>query len=336
MSKYRSSLPQLGDRLFLTDSGLETTLIFHDGIALPCFAAFLLLDEPAGHERLRAYYARHALMARVHRAGLVLEAPTWRANPDWGERLGYDATRLRETSLAAIRMLVEIRDLYESTATPVVISGNIGPRGDGYAPSTRMSPSQARDYHLPQVRAFAGSAADMVSAFTINYIDEAIGIVMAARECGLPVVISFTVETDGTLPSGESLQEAIEATDTATAGYPAYYMINCAHPDHFMGALSGEVWCRRIRGLRANASRRSHAELDDSQDLDIGDPRELAQLHGRLKGMMPWLTVVGGCCGTDHRHVESIYRAMAAGTDERGPHEGRHHRFHQGDRRPAG
>jgi S-methylmethionine-dependent homocysteine/selenocysteine methylase len=312
MSAYREHLPQLDDELFLTDGGLETTLIFHDGVDLPYFAAFDLLQEDAGIERLRAYYDRYAAIARQHDLGIVLESPTWRASADWGEKLGYDAVALADANRKAIGLLLQIRTAWATPSTRVVISGNLGPRGDGYRPDTRMNASEAEDYHAVQIGTFAQTDADMVSAFTLNYVEEAVGIASAARACAMPVAISFTLETDGRLPSGDSLQRAIEATDEATGGYPVYYMINCAHPTHFEHVLCGEGgWRERIRGLRANASKRSHAELDESTDLDDGDPHELGGQYRSIRKRLPQLSVVGGCCGTDHRHVEQICRALA-------------------------
>jgi S-methylmethionine-dependent homocysteine/selenocysteine methylase len=312
MKKYRHHLPQLDDgRLFMTDGGLETTLIFHEGMNLPCFAAFDLLKDSHDERVLEQYYARYAAMAQAHRLGLVLEAPTWRANPDWGTRLGYDAAALADVNRKAIAMMSRIRNAFETPETPIVISGNLGPRGDGYRPDQRMSAKEAQDYHMQQIETFAATEADMVAAFTMNYVDEAIGIVRAAAACAMPVAISFTVETDGRLPSGATLQEAIELTDDATGTGPAYYMINCAHPTHFQHALrNGESWLGRLRGLRANASRRSHAELDGSSDLDDGDPHELGMLYAGLRSTLLQFTVIGGCCGTDERHVEAICRAM--------------------------
>jgi homocysteine S-methyltransferase len=311
-SKYRAHLPQLdGGQLFMTDGGLETTLIFHEKIDLPHFAAFDLLKDAQGARVLEQYYERYAAMASTHRLGLVLEAPTWRANPDWGARLGYDAAALADANRKAISLMSRIRDAYETQATPIVISGNLGPRGDGYRPGQHMRAEEAEAYHAPQIQTFAGTEADMVAGFTINYVNEAIGIVRAASSCGMPVAISFTVETDGRLPSGDTLQEAIEHTDAETGAAAAYYMINCAHPAHFRHALQGgERWLNRLRGLRANASRRSHAELDASTDLDDGHPHELGMLYAELGAVLPQLSVVGGCCGTDERHVEAICRAM--------------------------
>ena len=311
MSKYRNRLPQLDGPIFLTDGGLETTLVFHENIDLPYFAAFDLLRTSEGERTLRAYFERYGGVAREQRRGLVLETPTWRASPDWGARLGYDVARLAAVNRRSVELLAELRAGIESQETPLVISGNLGPRGDGYRADARMTPGQARDYHRGQVEAFAESAADMVAAFTMTHTGEAIGIVLAAREAGMPVAISFTTETDGRLPSGETLAEAIEQTDHATAGYPAYYMINCAHPTHLAPALEHSgAWRERVRGLRANASRRSHAELDESTELDAGDPAELAREYRELRSAFPHLAVVGGCCGTDERHVGEIGRAL--------------------------
>jgi len=312
MSRYRNQLPMQGDTLFLTDGGLETTLVFLDGMDLPGFAAFPLLDDARGRARLQRYYREYLDLARARGCGFVLEAPTWRANADWGAVLGYDAARLAAVNRRAIDLLAELRDAYDSPQTPVVISGNIGPRGDGYRVDAQMSPEQACEYHRGQIRVFAAGSADLVSAFTLNYTEEAIGVAIAARAEEIPAVIAFTVETDGRLPSGESLAAAIRRTDEATGGYPAYYMINCAHPTHFQHLLNDAAFpAARIRGLRANASRRSHAELDASTDLDAGDPVELGSQYRELRGRLPELRVLGGCCGTDFRHVEAISNACA-------------------------
>jgi len=313
MSQYRKHLPQLEDDLFMTDGGMETTLIFHDGIDLPYFAAFDLLKNEAGIRWLRDYYDRYTAIAREHGLGIVLESPTWRASADWGEKLGYDAIALAGANRKAIGLLLEIRAAWETPLTRVVVSGNLGPRGDGYRSESRMSTYEAQAYHATQIETFAQTDADMVSAFTLNYVEEAIGIARAARACAMPVAISFTLESDGRLPSGDSLQRAIETTDAATGGYPVYYMINCAHPSHFEHVLEGKgAWRDRIRGLRANASKRSHAELDESSDLDDGYPHELGVQYRQVRELLPRLSVVGGCCGTDHRHVGQICRALAA------------------------
>lgn len=311
MSKYRNRLPQLRGGLFAADGGLETTLVFHEGIELPDFAAFTLLGDETGRNVLRDYYLRYARLAREHGLGVVLETPTWRASADWGRRLGFDAEALRAINRDAVALLLEIRDACESAGMPVIVSGNLGPRGDGYRVDARMGVDEARAYHAAQVETFAASEADMVAAFTMNYVEEAIGIALAAKAAAMPAAIAFTVETDGRLPSGDTLAEAIARTERETGAWPAYYMINCAHPTHFEQVLrEGGEWIARIGGVRANASCRSHAELDEAPDLDIGDPEDLGARYRALAAMLPRLNVVGGCCGTDHCHVDAMCRAM--------------------------
>ena len=311
MSRYRKRLPQLEGRLFLADAGLETVLTFQQGIALPSFASFVLLREPAGRAALLAYFERFARLAQEHGTGLVLETPTWRANPDWAHALGYTELALAEANRAAVALVASVRDAFDAPAHPIVISGNIGPRGDGYRVGQRMGAAGARDYHLPQVATFAATEADMVSALTITYPDEAIGIVDAAAACDMPVAVSFTLEVDGLLPSGDTLAEAIARTDLETGSHAAYYMVNCAHPTHVEPALlEPGPWRERLRGLRANASRRSHAELDEATELDDGDPEELGDEYLALSAVLPHLNVAGGCCGTDERHVAAIARSL--------------------------
>lgn len=310
MTKYRADLPQMHGGYFLTDSGLETTLIFHDGIDLPHFASFALLRDVAGRKRLWDYYAQHARIAVEAKAGMILETPGWRANPDWADKLGYSPEALDAANRESVELMAEIRDAFERPGMPFVISGNIGPRGDGYDPGAAMTREDAEAYHTQQIRVYAEAGADFVSAFTMTNVEEAIGVVRAAQKVGIPVVISFTLETDAKLPTGQSLEAAIIATDAATDNGPVYYMINCAHPTHFDAMLKDAgPWRDRIRGLRANASKRSHQELNDAPDLDDGDPLELGAEHAALLRRLPQINVLGGCCGTDHRHVSAIARS---------------------------
>ncbi len=307
MSTSTSSLPQTNGGLFLTDGGIETTLIFHDRFDLPFFAAFPLLDDDKGMRALRRYFARHASIARKNGMGFILESPTWRASPDWAEKLGYSLDDLDEANRKAIRLLRDVKAEYETPNSRMVISGCIGPRGDGYDPGRPMSQKEAHTYHSRQVGIFAGQQVDMVSAITMTNVNEAIGVTLAAQAAGLRVVISFTVETDGNLPTGDSLGRAIGAVDDATGGGPAYYMINCAHPTHYENRLAtGEPWVERIGGMRANASRMSHAELDGATELDDGDPAEFGRQFADIRARLKRMNVLGGCCGTDHRHIEQI------------------------------
>jgi len=307
--RTRRSLPQLGEQPFITDGGIETDLIFHHGFELPHFAAFVLLDDPVGERALSAYYRQYLTLARDEGVGLVLDTPTWRASEDWGALLGYSAAALADVNRRAVALLEDLR----SDAPAVVISGCVGPRGDGDDPADEMTAAAAEAYHAPQIRSLAATTADMVTALTLTRAEEAIGIVRAAVAADVPIAISFTVETDGRLASGRSLLEAIEEVDAATERAAAYFMVNCAHPTHFAQVLlGGGASVERVRGLRANASSRSHAELDESDELDEGDPLELAQHYRALRGRLPQLTVLGGCCGTDRRHVAAICAACAS------------------------
>lgn len=311
MQIFDHGLPNQTGRLFLTDGGLETSLIFLEGEDLPLFASFVLLDTPEGREKLKAYYRPYADLAVRHCTGFVLESPTWRSNPDWGTKLGYSAADLERVNLEAIKLMHELAAEYRTQTAPFLVSGCIGPRGDGYVAGEAMTVEEARDYHAAQARAFATAGVDMISAITMTTIEEGAGVALAAKAVGVPSVISFTVETDGRLPSGDTLAQAIRTVENISGNWPAYYMINCAHPTHFMHVLEelGPL-AARVRGLRANASRRSHAELDESTDLDAGDPQELGQQYHELRRWLPVLAVVGGCCGTDHRHVEAVCHAL--------------------------
>lgn len=311
MSKYRNRLPQLDGGHFLTDSGLETTMVFHDNIDLPEFAAFGALRDQVGKDYFTAYFERHIDIAKRAHSGFILETVTWRASPDLGEKLGYSPEALDAVNREAVDMLVALRDKHESLDTAMVISGCVGPRGDGYDPAEIMSVDTAQAYHSVQIETFAATEADMITAMTITNIPEATGIARAAKAAGMPSIISFTVETDGRLPTGDPLGDAIQAVDDATGGAPAYYMINCAHPTHFTGTLDTDAdWVKRLRGLRANASKCSHAELDEAPELDEGNPVELGQDYSALLARHPHINVLGGCCGTDHRHVEAISNAV--------------------------
>lgn len=313
MPEYRHRLPQLDDAVFLTDGGLETTLIFLDGLDLPEFAAFVLVDDPAGRSALERYFAGYGELAARNHTGIVLETPTWRASADWGDRLGYTAGPLADANRESVAIIAEVRSTHATDDAPIVISGCVGPRGDGYSPEATMSGEEAQQYHRAQIDTFADSDADMIGAITMTHPEEAIGIARAAEQAGMPSAISFTVETDGKLPTGESLADAIRAVDAATNVSPAYYMVNCAHPTHFGSALApGEDWAQRIRGVRANASRMNHAELDEAEELDRGDPVELASDYSTLRERHPQLTVLGGCCGTDLEHIAEISAECSA------------------------
>lgn len=301
-----SILPQLNGQTVITDGGLETTLIFEDGMELPEFCSFPLVLSPEGRERLDRYSDDFVSLAEKHSVPVLLETPTWRASKDWVEKLGLGSTGAAAINRQAMETFSAYRERNADRAT-IVLSGCVGPRGDGYVAGDQMSADQAADYHREQIETHARSQADLVSAYTLNYVDEAIGIARVAATANIPAVISFTVETDGRLPSGQPLGEAIEEVDASTNSSPAYYMINCAHPTHFAETLAGNAaWLARLGGLRANASMKSHEELDAMTELDSGDPNDFASRLAALREALPALNVLGGCCGTDRRHTAAV------------------------------
>lgn len=310
MNMYRNNLPQLTGKPFLTDGGIETVLVFQQGIELPCFAAFDVLRNEEHCAWLRQYFLDFIDLASQHQAGLILEAVTWRASKDWAQQLGYSEIELAECIHKAVTLLENVRNESMDKDIDLVISGCMGPRGDGYSPTHQMSADQAEDYHSHQIGIFNDTAADMVTALTLNYINEAVGLARAAKAAKIPAAIAFTVETNGHLPSGDSLQQAIETVEQETDASPSYYMINCAHPTHFKSVLNEEEdWVQRVRGIRANASRCSHKELDNATELDAGDPKDLAMQFKQLRTTLKNLNILGGCCGTDIRHISEIAKA---------------------------
>ena len=297
----------LGERSWVTDGGLETDLLFHHGVDLPEFAAFPLLEDDQGRELLRDYYAGYADVARAAGAGLLLESPTWRANPDWGARLGYDAAGLDRCNRAAIELLHQLGE-QDDGLDAVLVGGSVGPRGDGYVAGERLTAEGYADYHRPQLASFRAAGADLATAYTLVGIDEALGVVMAARDVDIAVAVSFTVETDGRLVDGTTLAEAIESVDGQCA--PDWFVVNCAHPTHVAAGLAGATgegpW-ERVTGLRPNASRLSHEELDAAAELDEGDPDDLRTVTADLRETLSAVRILGGCCGTDVRHVAALW-----------------------------
>ena len=319
-AQYRNNLPQLGDKMFIADGGLETSLIFLQEVDLPLFAAFPLIGYDKGVEELKHYYQPYVDMALRNKSGIILDTPTWRASHGWGEQLGYSVLDMQFFNEASVKLLEEMRDTHATEDTPMVINGAIGPQDDGYNPANLMSSADAEAYHSHQIEVFAQTGADMITAVTMCYVEEAIGIARAAKKAGIPAAISFTTETDGRLPTGMTLRDAIQICESETDGSPVYYMINCAHASHFDHVLDGdEDWMQRIYGVRANASCKSHAELDEATELDEGNPKEFGQDYAALRARLKNLKVVGGCCGTDHRHIDEVCRSL--GIDQGDPQQ---------------
>lgn len=309
--RYRRNLPQVQGDLFLCDAGMETDIIFNRSHEIREFAAHTLLADEAGRAVMADYMTGFIQLAQGMDCGLILDAPTWRAQTHWSQALGEDADFLKKANKDAAAFVARLRAA-ANNEKPIVINAAIGPRGDAYRPETLISVEEAEDYFAEQIEWLVDSEADMVTALTFTQGPEATGFCRAAAAHGMPSVVSFTVETDGRLPSGEALADAIAMVDELGDARPAYFMVNCAHPDHFRDVLTAGEWRRRIRGIRANASRMSHAELDEALELDDGDPDELAGDYAALREAMPWLNIFGGCCGSDIRHVAAIAHRVAA------------------------
>lgn len=298
------------DRLLTTtrpwpaDAGLETFAIFHEGRDLPQFASFVLLDDAEGRAILDRWFGRFVDLARAGGTGFVLDTATWRANMGWAGALGLDGEGIARVNFKAVAYAKAFRARHETADLPILVNGVVGPSGDGYWIDSARTAAEAEAIHMPQIESLAGAGVDLLTAMTMTYPEEGIGIARAAMRHGLPHVISFTVESDGRLISGLSLHEAIAVVDAATGSSPVFYMVNCAHPTHFGSALAGPMR-DRIGGIRANASRLSHAELDEATELDDGDPVEFGALYAEFSRLLPNLRIIGGCCGSDHRHVSA-------------------------------
>ncbi len=290
------------EEVALTDGGIETVLLFKDGFDLPCFASFPLLGDERGRAAIRRYFEPFLDTAQQLGLPFVLDTATWRANPDWGEQLGYDPGALADANRGAVGFAQELAE----GRPQVTINGMLGPRGDGYVVGERMTGEQATEYHAWQVGVLRDAGVERITALTLSYPEEAIGVVQAAATAGVPVVAGFTVETDGRLPSGMSIAEAIEQVDGETDGAADFFMINCAYPTHIAAGLDDAPALDRIGGLRVNASALSHAELDEAEELDEGDPETLGRDNAALRDRLPSIRLLGGCCGTDHRHVAEI------------------------------
>lgn len=308
-------LPHDSNALFMTDGGLETTLIVQHGLELPHRAAFDLLRDALGRAALVRYYERHVAVAKAWHTGFVLESPTSRASADWGARLGYSCRELAAANRDAVGLMCALRDRHEAADSPIVVSGCVGPRADIASCGRPMSVEEAAWYHCDQVTALAEGGADQVTAVTMASASEAIGVAVAAHASDMPVAIGFTVEADGRLPSGQPLRRAIEEVDAATGGLPIYYMVDCAGPQVFAHTATGEAWMKRVHGIRVDVLQRRPVEPDVAADLDGSDAPTLAAHYAALRRRFPWINVLGGCSGTDHRHIELVSESCVEWSD---------------------
>ena len=300
-------LPHASDKYFLVYAGTGTDLIFNHGIELPGFASFPLLEQPETRAVLAGQMQALVQLAGEMGTGCILDAPTWMANADRAAPLGYDAESLRDVNKAGVALMEEVRQA--SGRDDVLVSACIGPRYDPYADIPSMTVEQARQYHGVQLAVLKETTVDLVTAYTFNRTSEAAGCVLAAKDIGLPIVMSLVVETDGCLADGTKLVDAVNQIEAETEGAALFYMVNCAHPTHFANALRAHP---RLKGVVANASSCSHAELDEAEDLDEGDPAQLGQQIADIMRGNTSIRVFGGCCGTDMRHLKQMALKVAS------------------------
>ncbi|WP_172331943.1 homocysteine S-methyltransferase family protein [Mangrovicoccus sp. HB161399] len=305
-------LPHQTDGIFLTDGGNETWLMYKRGFELPHFSAFHLLSDPVATEAVREYYRHFAELAVRFGTPFIFCSMTYRASRDWGRLLGYSGEGLAEMNRRCLDLYREVASEAGLPPEKTVISGCIGPKGDAYGTGHRLGAAEAEDYHAEQIATFREAGAHVVTALTLNSVEEATGIARAARAARLPSAISFTLEKDRKLATGATLEEAIAAVDAATESSPAYYMVNCSHPLDFGPALPRAPWAGRIRGIRANASTLDHGTLCQLGHLEESDPDELAAQYRELRAAHPEMNVFGGFCGTDYVHIAKIAEALLA------------------------
>jgi S-methylmethionine-dependent homocysteine/selenocysteine methylase len=299
--------PRLENKFYLTEGGTETDVLYKWGFELPEFAMFPLLDDPKADQVIRDIYRRYFDVAEKHDTGMLIVGHDYRASPDWGAKLGYTPEGLADMERRTIGFLDSIRREYEDRVSDVYIAGGVGPRGDAYGTGGGITEAEAEDYHSVQLTTLKSTPADMAIALTINNIAEAVGIVRAAESIDIPIGISLTLTTEGRLGSGPTLRDAIETIEEKTNGAAAWFGTNCSHPLEFASALADDgPWRDRLRYVRPNAAKMDKVALCKLGHLEDGDPVELGEQMGGVARRFPRADILGGCCGTDERHLGEI------------------------------
>lgn len=297
------------NNIFMINGGLETTLIYKYNLELPFFSCIDLFKNVNTKKIIYQYYLEYLKVAQKYNSFIIIDTPTWRFNKDWASKLGYNEIELLNRNKEAVVLISKLKNDYNN----IIISGKIGPKYEGYFISEKMSIEESKNYHSTQIKTFSELNIDIITASAMNYVEEAIGISYSAKDKSIPLVISFTLNNDSKLPSGMALEDAINYIDYITNEYPIYYMINCVHPKYFIELLrinKDKKWINRIRGIRPNASSKSHEELEKLNKLDSGNIDELANYCKEIKNICPNINIFGGCCGTNINHVESIYKKI--------------------------
>lgn len=302
---------------FLTDGGIETRLIYEFGIDLPDFASFLALFDDRGRAALREIYRGYLAVAAEFRMPMLVGAPTWRAHPECLRRFGFaKADDLRRVNAEAVAFLQDLRR-ETRTETLVHIAGVIGPRRDGYRAEDAPALDEARAYHEAQAQALAGLGVDLLYAPTFPSRDELAGVAQAMARTGLAYALAPVIDPKGRLLDGHSFAEAVRLVDESTDPKPLYFLAGCVHPSTFLAAAAegGDRTMPRmpgrLAGIKANASPLPPEELDRLGHLDADAPAVLAQeiLAARRRY---GLRILGGCCGTNDRHIRALAEAVGA------------------------
>ncbi|MBW2409401.1 MAG: homocysteine S-methyltransferase family protein [Deltaproteobacteria bacterium] len=275
----------------------------------PYIANAGLIYDQAGKQAMTRIYRQYIDIASRYRLPMIVSAPTWRAS---SERINKSAYSGRETMVKDCADFINrIRQDVSQSADCIYIAGLIACRGDSYEPREALTADKAEAYHRLQAQELAHAGVDFILAATLPAVSEALGIAAALSQCAIPYSLSFVIRSDGRVLDGTPLQAAIEKIDAAVNPGPLFYQINCVHPAIFRKAIEqSEPGFDRLLGLQANTSEKSPEELDGLGYLDTSEPEEFAEsmlaLHTHFG-----LKIIGGCCGTDHRHIEEIAKRLS-------------------------
>ena len=291
----------------LTEGSIIERVRRSPGLALdPYIENTGLVFDPRGREVLTAIYRGYLNVGRDVDVPMIMLTPTWRANPERLGLAGFDD--VRGVHKECFDFISSMRGEYGDYASNAPIGGLMSCRGDAYRPEEALGIDEAEVFHSEQVDAFARTGVDFIMASTLPARTEAIGIAKAMARSGLPYVPSFIVRPDATLLDGTPLDDVIVEIDDTVDPAPVFYMMNCIHPDVYLSVypmLDGEHVKRRMLGLQANTSLMRPEELDKLDRLDTADAGDFAvsiiNVHDRCGAK-----ILGGCCGTDERHIRSI------------------------------
>lgn len=312
---FRSGTP------IITDGGIETRIMFETNLSMdPELQVAALVPDPDGAAALRSIYESYIKAAGEFGLPIVIGTPTFRASLNFARRAGHGGEEsVRELNVGAVRLLRQLRE--DSDHRPIFIAGVIGPSGDAYTPGDALGAPEAAAYHRLQTEVLAEEGVEFLFAPTFPAVDEALGVAMAMGRSGLPYVVSFVLDTAGRVLDGTPLTAAIERIDNEALPPPLYYSISCVYPDVAARALEdaardSKTLVGRIAELKANGSPLGTDELVRLDHIEATPPEPFAELLWSLHESHPVLRVIGGCCGTDDRHIRALAERMVSGSTE--------------------